>query len=377
MGCFGCWGVFCHVGFIGWFLLGVVVVGSDVLVMDGFVVEREVFRADDYNVRQVVRVKVGSFVGVDGFVRFVVELEGPFSLATRGVGDELFGALQVARRWFEPHGWLLAVEGSRLCSRPSGMLRDQAGGLVVYRLDGVEVDAGVGLNLSEFPAGSVGLPFPVRNVLDVVDVSECVTVVEQERWFEGWVSGGFPKHVQPVVVSGRGWYLVCADLGKGRVLFQPVFEGEPYDGYDSFGVKVPVLFTDRFVALGRSYGEPLRVRVDELVGKVGVKFVVDQGQLWETVHFPKVLKGLPKVRLGELVVGDSRFVGLFPVGSRVFTNLVVGGSFVVVLPVGSDLDVVAVELANEVGAALVPMLVLVVEGLEPRRVKRALKKVGV
>lgn len=48
--------------------------------------------------------------------------------------DDLFEALQMVRREIEPHGWRLAVNGARRDTWPSGMLRDQLDGAVVYVL---------------------------------------------------------------------------------------------------------------------------------------------------------------------------------------------------------------------------------------------------
>ena len=48
--------------------------------------------------------------------------------------DDLFEALQMVRREIEPQGWRLAVNGARRDTWPSGMLRDQLGGAVVYVL---------------------------------------------------------------------------------------------------------------------------------------------------------------------------------------------------------------------------------------------------
>ena len=47
---------------------------------------------------------------------------------------DLFEALQMVRREIEQQGWRLAVNGARRDTWPSGMLRDQLGGAVVYVL---------------------------------------------------------------------------------------------------------------------------------------------------------------------------------------------------------------------------------------------------
>ena len=48
-----------------------------------------------------------------------------------GAGD-MFEALVRIREQLEPQGWLVAVQGSRLDTYPSGMQRDMGGGLSVY-----------------------------------------------------------------------------------------------------------------------------------------------------------------------------------------------------------------------------------------------------
>jgi hypothetical protein len=81
--------------------------------------------------------------------------------------DDAFEALCQIRLELDREGWLLAVEGSRVRSYPSGMARDQGGGLVVYRM---EDDAPVTRD-------------SVRGIFEPVDVAECGTVVEQLAYF--------------------------------------------------------------------------------------------------------------------------------------------------------------------------------------------------
>lgn len=50
------------------------------------------------------------------------------------VEDDAFEALSAVRLELERHGWLLGVEGARVDVWPSGMARDQGGGLRAYRL---------------------------------------------------------------------------------------------------------------------------------------------------------------------------------------------------------------------------------------------------
>ena len=63
-----------------------------------------------------------------------VEISGPFGEVRRTAPD-VFAALALCRAYFEPLGWRLGIVGCRRDCWPSGMLRDQGGGLGVYRLD--------------------------------------------------------------------------------------------------------------------------------------------------------------------------------------------------------------------------------------------------
>ena len=53
-------------------------------------------------------------------------------LELRAIGDDAFEALDGIREQLEPSGWLIAVQGSRLDTYPSGMARDMGGGFTVY-----------------------------------------------------------------------------------------------------------------------------------------------------------------------------------------------------------------------------------------------------
>lgn len=64
---------------------------------------------------------------------FEVTASGPWGAVT-AAADDAFGALAEVRRQLEVQGWFLAVNGARRDTYPSGMLRDQAGGLAVYEL---------------------------------------------------------------------------------------------------------------------------------------------------------------------------------------------------------------------------------------------------
>lgn len=64
---------------------------------------------------------------------YSVEVGGPWGTVT-GRGNDLFGSLVDARLQLEASGWLLAVQGARRDTYPSGMLRD-FGGNQVYVLE--------------------------------------------------------------------------------------------------------------------------------------------------------------------------------------------------------------------------------------------------
>ncbi len=64
---------------------------------------------------------------------FEVTATGPWG-AVSGAADDAFSALVDVRQQLEDQGWFLAINGARRDTYPSGMLRDQAGGLAVYEL---------------------------------------------------------------------------------------------------------------------------------------------------------------------------------------------------------------------------------------------------
>jgi hypothetical protein len=63
-----------------------------------------------------------------------IVLDGPEGVVDV-VGRDLFAALQDVRRRLEHSGWIIAVQGSRVDTYPSGMLRDMLGGRRVYVLE--------------------------------------------------------------------------------------------------------------------------------------------------------------------------------------------------------------------------------------------------
>jgi hypothetical protein len=296
-----------------------------------------------------VTIRWSSHPGLRGFLRYDVEINGPFGTA-RAEADDLFAALQRARRGFEKDGWLLAVEGSRRQTHPSGMQRDQGGGLVAYRLEDDATE-----------------PYPVVGILDPVDpvdAIDCVTVVEQERWYDAWLSRGSTRP-SPVVAWGRGWAILSPALGNGRRLYRPVVGGAPQitDG-------VPAAYGDRIDALAAGDDAPESVPIEGLARRFPQGVDVDPGEPWGWRGIPQELRRLPRLALGSEQAG-SRAAAVVP-AARVF-GILSSPARLVLLPNGTDLAAATDMLAADIGGTVIPPLVLVVAGAEPGAVRRALK----
>jgi hypothetical protein len=98
-----------------------------------------------------------------------LEWSGP---ALRAEGPDMFEALADLRRQLEPSGWLIAVQGARLDTFPSGMARDQGGGERVYIC-------------------RPGLPARSEDLVDTLASAEpeaLATVAEQEEYWNRWRS---------------------------------------------------------------------------------------------------------------------------------------------------------------------------------------------
>lgn len=289
-------------------------------------------------------IRWGTRQGPHGHLLYEIEVDGPFPVA-RGEGPDLFAALQRARRILEGSGWLLAVEGSRRQTHPSGMQRDQGGGLVAYQLDTGRSRA-----------------YPQRSILERADPADCVTVVEQERWYEQWLAR---RPLSAEVVSGRGWSIVNPDLTNGRRGYRPVAAGEPQES-----AGIPIVYGDRIDALAAGDDEPLAVPLERLGRTFPHGVVLDPGQTWTWQGIPVVLRKPPRLELGAEEHGGP-MQGALP-GVRVF-GIRNSAARLVLLPSGASLRSAAETLAGAVGAAVVPPLVLVVAGAEPRAARRALK----
>lgn len=66
---------------------------------------------------------------------WVVELSSPAFATVLARESDAFEALCTIRRQLEPDGWRIGVAGALPGVWPSGMSRDQGGGLAVYRLE--------------------------------------------------------------------------------------------------------------------------------------------------------------------------------------------------------------------------------------------------
>lgn len=93
-------------------------------------------------------------------------------------GRDYFEALASLRRQLEESGWLLAVQGARRDTYPSGMLRDMVGARRVYVLE-------------------AGRPMSRDQLVDIfadADPADAGTVEEQRDHFLAWRQGGAGGH---------------------------------------------------------------------------------------------------------------------------------------------------------------------------------------
>ena len=69
---------------------------------------------------------------VPGYRIEQVTREGSYTYSFTATGPDMFEALVRLRRKLEPDGLMVAVQGSRRDTYPSGMMRDMGGGMHVY-----------------------------------------------------------------------------------------------------------------------------------------------------------------------------------------------------------------------------------------------------
>lgn len=92
---------------------------------------------------------------------WIVTVESPELGSVEARADDAFEALCRVREQLEPAGWRLGVAGAQVDVWPSGMARDQGGGLRAYRL-------------TDTVAG------PIVDTFEPVDPATVTTVVDQE-----------------------------------------------------------------------------------------------------------------------------------------------------------------------------------------------------
>jgi hypothetical protein len=111
--------------------------------------------------------------------RYRARLEWPGPVIEVAAGD-VFDALVRIREQVEPHGWLVAVQGSRLDAYPTAMQREMAGGLAVYVV-------------------RLGEPVRLEDVVETfgeADPATLATVAGQRAHLEEWarsLGGGTPS----------------------------------------------------------------------------------------------------------------------------------------------------------------------------------------
>lgn len=76
---------------------------------------------------------------LDESYSWVVELRCPGFGVAEACADDAFEALCMVREQLEPFGWRIGVAGAQADVWPSGMARDQGGGLRAYRMTSEQV----------------------------------------------------------------------------------------------------------------------------------------------------------------------------------------------------------------------------------------------
>ncbi|MGY1551448.1 hypothetical protein ACW5CM_06630 [Microbacterium sp. A588] len=77
---------------------------------------------------------------LDHAYSWVVEMRSPGFGTAQARADDAFEALCLVREELEPFGWRIGVAGAQANVWPSGMARDQGGGLRAYRLTPARVE---------------------------------------------------------------------------------------------------------------------------------------------------------------------------------------------------------------------------------------------
>lgn len=94
---------------------------------------------------------------------------GNYTCPYTATGPDMFEALVRLRRQLEPDGLMVAVQGARRDTYPSGMARDMGGGMKIYVM-------------RPRPSGRPELV----ETLDDASPDQMATVDEQRAFFEAW-----------------------------------------------------------------------------------------------------------------------------------------------------------------------------------------------
>ena len=98
---------------------------------------------------------------------------GSYTCPYTATGPDMFEALVRLRRQLEPDGLMVAVQGSRRDTYPSGMARDMGGGMQVYVMR----------------PGLRGRQEDLVGTLDDAPPGQIATVDEQRAFTEAWRAG--------------------------------------------------------------------------------------------------------------------------------------------------------------------------------------------
>jgi hypothetical protein len=101
----------------------------------------------------------------DGLV-YTVRVESSAFEPVEAQADDAFEALCRVREQLDPQGWRLGVAGAQIDVWPSGMARDQGGGLRAYRMSG-------------------GPASDLVDTFEPVDPATVTSVAEQQGFIEG------------------------------------------------------------------------------------------------------------------------------------------------------------------------------------------------
>jgi hypothetical protein len=128
-------------------------------------------------VRGAERQEIQLNWGITGERDYWIVADGPPG-HLEASGNDFFEALASIRRRLEESGWLLAVQGARRDTYPSGMLRDMVGARRVYVLE-------------------AGRPMSREHLADLfadADPADAGTVEEQREHFLAWRQGDTGRH---------------------------------------------------------------------------------------------------------------------------------------------------------------------------------------